>query len=97
MCRLYLLCLVALALITPQSLFAGFDEGVVAYKNGDFQRALREFRQAAGHGDAHAQNILGFFYYHGTGVTRDYAEALRWYKEAADQGVAEAQFAITTM
>ena len=32
------------------------------------------------------QNLLGNYYYHGSGVGQDYAEAVKWYRKAAEQG-----------
>ncbi len=71
--------------------WAGFDEGVAAYKRGDYATAIREWRPLAEQGDAEAQFFLGLMYYIGKGVTQDYAEAMRWYRKAAEQGHAEAQ------
>ena len=72
--------------------WAGFDEGVAAFKRGDYATALREFRPLAERGDATAQFNLGIMYDTGLGVPQDYAEAARWYRKAADQGNATAQF-----
>ncbi len=46
----------------------------------------------AENGDAEAQDKLGFCYFNGKGVTRDYAEAAKWFRKAADQENAQAQF-----
>ena len=32
--------------------YAGFDEGAMAYKKGDYQTALKEFKEAAEQGEA---------------------------------------------
>ncbi len=72
--------------------WAGFDEGVAAYNQGDYATALREFRPLAEQGDAHAQFNLGVMYENGLGVPQDYAEAVKWYRKAAEQGNADAQF-----
>ena len=42
-------------------------------------------------GDRVAQCNLGWFYYKGEGVERDFKEAFKWYQKAAEQGVAKAQ------
>ena len=52
---------------------------------------LSETRRLAEQGDAEAQYKLGWSFYEGRGVPRDYAEAAHWYRRAADQGHAEAQ------
>ncbi len=68
------------------------DEGVAAYKRGDYATALHEFRRLAEQGDAKAQFMLGNMYRKGLGVPQDHARAARWYRKAAEQGVAKAQF-----
>ena len=79
-----------LLLATPAS-WAGFDEGVAAYRQGDYAAALREFRTPAEQGDADAQFNLGLMYRKGQGVAQDYALAMKWYRKAAEQGYASAQ------
>ena len=66
--------------------WAGFDEGVAAYKRGDYATALREWRSLAAQGDAAAQYNLGLMYNKGQSVPQDYAEAVKWYRRAAKQG-----------
>ena len=68
-----------------------FDDGVAAYKRGDYAIALQSYRKAADQGDARAQNNLGAMYENGQGVPQSYTEAIRWYRLAADQGDATAQ------
>ncbi len=55
-------------LATPA--WAGFAEGLAAYKRGDYATALREFRPLAEQGDATAQSVLGNIYGEGLGVGR---------------------------
>ncbi len=71
--------------------WAGLDEGVAAYKQGDYATALREWHPLAKQGNAKAQSNLGLMYYNGQGVTQDYAKAVKWYRKAAEQGNARAQ------
>ncbi len=73
------------------------DEGVAAYKRGDYATALREYRKAAEQGVADAQFNLGLMYGNGHGVPQDYARAVKWYRKAADQGVADAQLMLGVM
>ena len=68
-----------------------YEKGESCYSSKDYAGALKWFRDAAGHGNAEAQNWLGDMYYDGDGVQEDYSEAVKWYKEAAIQGSAEAQ------
>ncbi len=65
--------------------WAGFDEGVAAYKRGDYVTAIREWRPLAKQGNANAQYNLGVMYNEGLGVPQDYAEGVRWYRKAAEQ------------
>jgi len=48
-------------------------------------------QKAAEEGNVTAIYQMGYFYEHGDGVARDYAEAAKWYRAAADKGNAEAQ------
>ena len=76
---------------------AGWDEGVVAYKRGDYATALKEFRPLAAQGNADAQAELGFIYHIGLGVAQDYAKAVKWYRKAAEQGNVNAQTSLGVM
>ncbi len=77
--------------------WAGYDEGVAAYKRGDYATALREFRSLADQGNANAQFSLGIMYSNGLGVPQDYAEAVKWSRKAAEQGDAKAQYNLGIM
>lgn len=48
-------------------------------------------------GLAEAQNTMGWHYYHGDGVKRDYEEAFKWFQKAANLGEPSAQFNIGMM
>lgn len=73
------------------------DRGYQAYEQGNYARALREWRPLAEAGHALAQTHLGFMHDQGHGVDQDYAEAMRWYRLAAEQGNARAQFNLGDM
>ena len=70
---------------------ADFQEGVAAFKRGDYATALREFRPLAEQGNSGAQYNFGLIYHDGKGVPQDYTEAAKWYRMAAEQGHAIAQ------
>ncbi len=70
---------------------ADFSEGYKAYQRGDYETALRIYRELAEQGNASAQTYLGFMYDTGLGVPQDYEVAVRWYHKAANQGLALAQ------
>ena len=65
-----------LGLTVPAS--AGYDEGVAAYKRGDYATALREWRPLAEQGNAASQALLGGMYGLGRGVPQDYVQAHVW-------------------
>jgi TPR repeat protein len=73
------------------------NRGLLAYNNGDYETAMREWRPLAEQGSAVAQNNLGVMYRDGKGVEQDYARAARWYQLAAKQGVAKAQYNLGVM
>lgn len=77
--------------------YAGFDEGFEAYKKGNYTVALKEFKQAAEQGNAHAQFGIGLMYDRGEGVPQDYKQAIEWYTKAAVQGDDYAQYTLGGM
>ena len=84
-------------LSSGQNASAGINEGVKAYKRGDYAAALKEFRPLAEKGNAKAQSNLGLMYSNGHSVSRDYKEALKWYRKSANQGHAIAQHNLGVM
>jgi uncharacterized protein len=66
---------ILLTMATPA--WAGWDEGLAAWKRGDYATALREFRPLAEQGFAEAQHSLGRMYYKGHGVTQDYCLGIK--------------------
>lgn len=87
------ICCLWAALLVLQSgpAWAGLDEGVTAWKRGEYSAALRELRPLAEQGNAKAQFFLGEMYLYGFGVPQDDREAVKWYRRAAEQGAALAQ------
>ena len=76
---------------------AGFDEGVAAYKRGDYSKALEELLPVAEQGDAEVQTGVGYMYANGLGVPQNYGQAAKWYSLAAEQGNTTAQFNLALM
>ena len=68
-----------------------FEEGMRAYRSGDYDTAYSAFQGLAEEGDRRAQGSLGDMYRKGYGVAQNQAEAMKWYRRAADQGSAHAQ------
>jgi uncharacterized protein len=75
-----------LVLLLPLLAHAGFDEGVEAYAQADYAKAMAEFKPLAEQGDARSQYFMGFLYRYGYGVKADPAEAGKWFRLAAEQG-----------
>jgi TPR repeat protein len=57
----------------------------------DFAQAHAWYLRAAGHGNADAENQLGFMAEEGWGQPQDYAQALSWFYKAAEHGSNDAQ------
>ena len=76
---------------------ADFDSGVVAYKNGKFSDALKEWTPIAERGIAEVQFNLGQLYRDGKGTDKNYEIAAKWYKRAANQGHSKAQYNLGIM
>ena len=68
-----------------------FKEGLDAYKNEDYDKALEILSPLAEEGNAQAQNTLGLMYGEGEGVNQDYKEAVKFCRLAAEQGDAYGQ------
>ena len=77
--------LLSCGMLCAPPVWAGFDEGLAAYKAGNFAAAYKEFLKLANRGDAGAQTYLGIMYDHGAGARQDTAEAVKWYRKAAHQ------------
>lgn len=60
--------------------------GVDAWQQGDYARAIAEWRPLAEAGDPDAQFNLGQAYKLGRGVQADLPQAIDWYRRAAAQG-----------
>lgn len=71
---------------------AGAEDAKEAYRNEDYEAALREARPLAEHGDAGAQTLLGNMYKNGRGVQQDYEKAIAWYMKAFRQGDVAADY-----
>lgn len=85
------LCLLLLAL-PGIGLASPVDDGLEAYKRGDFAAAVALWRPSAEKGDASAEFYLGLLYRNGQGVSRNEAEATAWLRKSADQGYPPAQY-----
>lgn len=65
---------------------------VADYNAGNFTAALKEFREAADHGNRLAQFDYAMMLLNGEGTTADVDEGRKWLRKAADQNMAHAQY-----
>ncbi len=94
--RAFAACVIATMLTGPAT--AGlWEDGVEAYKRGDYATAVTLMLPLAQSGDVSAQYNLGVAYAKGIGAARDYQELMKWFRRAADQGAALAQFNVAVM
>ena len=85
-------CIVLLLLLWPApSRAIDLSDVHRSYRDGNYARALAEFRSGADAGAAEAQYWLGLLYDRGQGVARDRDLAYQWFHKAAQQGHSEAQ------
>ena len=59
-------------------MITSIKEGLDAYNNEDYDKALEILSPLAEEGNAEAQNTLGLMYDEGEGVNQDYKEAVIW-------------------
>ena len=77
---------VAISAFASTVALSGFDEGVASYRIGNYNKAFKEWAEAARQGDADAQYNLGCLFVRGEGVPQNRARATEWLQRAADQG-----------
>lgn len=79
-----------------------FERGFEHYEQSRYTAALADFRLAADAGDARAQEVLGFMYFHGarlygSAVPESRSEAARWFGMAAGAGRPVAQYMVCVL
>jgi TPR repeat protein len=67
-----------------------FEQGLAAYKSGNFSLAAELYLRACDRGHHQSCTDLGLMYYNGQGVTKDLNRAADLYKRACDAGGAPA-------
>lgn len=70
---------------------AALEDGIIAYRAGDYAAALQEFQPLAKGGNAEADYWLGQMYEQGFGVKQDAAKAVSYYETAAKAGWSDAK------
>jgi TPR repeat protein len=68
------------------------EDGIAAYRDKDYVKAVDLWRPLAEKGVATAQYRLGTLYAEGKGVAQNDATAATWFQRAAEQGDAAAQY-----
>lgn len=85
-------------LFTPLQLLADdFRDGVRAYNQKDFSRALSLWLPLAEQDNALAQTLVGSMYAYGEGTERNDVQAVKWFTRAAMHGSAQAQYNLGIM
>lgn len=73
------------------------DDGLDAYREGDYELAFEQWAAAAEQDDPVGQYNLAVLYYNGDGVETNYKKAHQWFLRSAKQGYADAQYDLGTM
>jgi TPR repeat protein len=68
------------------------EDGLAAYRSGDYLKAVEVWRALAEKGDVLAQFRLGSMYAEGKGVAQDDVMAMMWFQRSANHGNAQAQY-----
>ncbi len=79
-----------LAFSTP-SLAGDYEDGITAYRAGDYKTAIDFLTKAGDQGHRQAQYHLSILYEGASGVDRDTQASFHWLKKAAEGGMVEAQ------
>jgi len=88
----------ALLLLLAAPAWAGpLEDGLAAYKAGDFDKAVKLLQPLADTNSAPAQEKIGRMYHRGKAVPQDSAKAAEWYRNAATQGDSVAAARLGTM
>ncbi len=83
----------AIALALAQPVAAGpLEDGIDAYRQQDYEKALELWKPLAEQGNAAAQFQMGTLYAEGKGVEENDTTAAMWFARAANQGNATAQY-----
>ena len=84
--------LVIAAALATSAQAGPFEDGVAAFRNGDYAAAHSAWLGLAEAGDVTARFNLGLMYHQGRGVAKDTEAAAHWYRLAAEQGDPQAAF-----
>ena len=68
------------------SVNANSENCISSFESEDYQKASIECIEPANLGETYPQNILGWIYLKGFGVTVDYQKAFKWLSKSSEQG-----------
>jgi hypothetical protein len=74
-----------------------FEAGALAFSQGDYAKAMREWLPHANSGDPEAQSGVAMLYANGLGVSKDDAKAANWFLTAANGGHRESQMIMSVL
>lgn len=80
-----------LSILAAGPVFADFEAGVEALRNGDRATAFREFETAAQNKDNRAYGKLASMYLYGLGTVKNYQRAYVWFQMAHLAGEREGE------
>ena len=80
-----------LVLLSVFGFSTNLDEGIKAYNDKNYAKAVKIFEELSNLGNIDAQYNLGQMYSDLVGVKHDYQKAIKFYLLASNQGMADAQ------
>jgi uncharacterized protein len=83
--------LLLLFFVIPLPALADFGDAEAALRRGEHSEAYRACKSEAEAGDAECQNLVGYLFKEGLGVSANATEAIRLFRLAAKRGLAIAQ------
>ena len=79
--------------LLASSVHADFNDGVIAYLKGDYEKAFTTMQSLAEISDhGYAQYYMGMMYMKGQGVEQDYKNAGQWFRKASEKNISQAQY-----
>lgn len=80
--------------VTATAYAGAFEDGMAAFGERDYQKALSLWLPLAEQGDDASQINVAEIYAKGLGVKQDIPEAIKWFEKAAAQGNVAAEFSL---
>jgi TPR repeat protein len=85
--------LILLFSLIASTAHADFNDGVVAFMMGDYDKAFTTMQSLAETSDhGYAQYYMGMMYMKGQGVEQDYKNASKWFRKASEKRIPQAQY-----